>query len=172
MFKYMKQLFQSEFIQQHFFSKKNNAGFTLVELLVVITIISLLTVATISIFVRFRNNQAFSKDREMIVSVLRDARNQTLTSKDSSQYGVHVSASKITFFVGSVYSSGASSNKNFPLMSADTVLTANLTGGGSDIIFNRLSGETNQDGTVSMFSSSLAKTKIITIYKTGLIESQ
>lgn len=152
-------------------TKKFVFGFTLVEFLVVFSIMALVTMGTVGVFIALRNSQALSKDTEMVSGVLRQARSQTLTSQNASQYGAHISASKITLFAGDTYSAGSSSNQDFALTSSDIIVTAILSGGGNDVIFKRLSGETSQNGTIVLTSVSSANTKTISIYKTGLIES-
>ncbi len=154
-----------------FYFRKSGAGFTILELFIVLAIVTAIAFGSVSIFVNFRNQQALDKDTEMIVEILQQARSQTLTSQNASQYGVHITASKITLFTGSTYSSSDPSNKDFPLTPSDTILTITLSGGGSDVIFQRLSGVTNQNGTVVLSSVAAGKTKTIKIYKTGLIES-
>jgi prepilin-type N-terminal cleavage/methylation domain-containing protein len=146
-------------------------GFSLVELLVVVGILVLLTGIIMTTFVSFRKGQALDKDAELMVAVLRQARSQTLASKNLSQYGVHFASSKITIFTGTTYSAGAGGNYDFPLNATDTIITINLVGGGSDVVFKRLSGETSQNGTIVVSSPTTSRTRTITIYKTGLVDS-
>lgn len=146
-------------------------GFTLVEFLVAISIMLLVTGGAVGVFNNFRNSQGLHKDTELIVAVVRQARSQTLTSQNASQYGVHISTSKVTLFTGSTYSAVSASNQDFFLTTPDVITTITLTGGGNDIVFQRLSGETSQNGTLVVTSPATANTKTVTIYKTGLIES-
>ena len=147
------------------------SGFTILELAIVIAIMATLSAIIISTFISFRKNQALEKDTEIVVQVLEQARNQTLSSKNSSVYGVHFTAPKITLFKGSSYVANDSNNQDFVLSSTDTILTISLAGGGSDIVFNRLTGETTQNGTIVVSSPGLSRTKTVTIYKTGVVES-
>lgn len=150
---------------------KNSKGFTLVELLGAFSIMIILMAIVTGIFMNFRNSQSLGKDTEMTLSVLRQARSQTLTSQNGTNYGVHFGTTKITLFVGNTYSAGASTNIDFILTGSDTVMAITLVGGGSDIIFKRLSGETSQNGTIVLTSTITGSTKTVTVYKTGLIES-
>ncbi len=152
--------------------KKNKQGFNAIELLVVLSIIALIVVIVLNIFIHVRKNQALVKDTEIIVEVLNEARSLTLSSKDSTNYGVHIASDKVTFFTGGTYSAGNSTNVVYPLNTTDTILTISLSGGGSDVIFNRLTGETSQNGTVVVSSPGISQSKTVTIYKTGVIESQ
>ena len=152
--------------------RNNTSAFTIVELLIVLAILSLLVTLSLSTIVSFGKNQSLALDTQTVVSALRQARSQTLSSKGSLAYGVHFSAPKVTLYTGPTYTVGSSSNEAFLLSSTDTILTISLTGGGTDVLFNRLSGDTAQDGTIVISSPSLSETKIVTIYKTGLIQSQ
>ena len=147
-------------------------GFSLIELIATLSILFVLALIVMNTFVSFKKNEGLTMDTDTIVSVLRQARNQTLTSKNSSNYGVHITSTKVTLFTGSTYSSGNANNQDFVLSSNDTILTITLTGGGSDVIFNRLTGETSQNGTVVVSASGISGTKTVTIYKTGLVDSQ
>ncbi len=148
----------------------NQRGFSAGELIVVLGVMFLVAGIILSSFVTFRKNQALVMDTDTVVEVLRQARNQTLSSKDSSVYGVHFASTKITLFTGNAYSSGSGSNQDFVLSSTDTILTISLSGGGSDIVFQRLTGETAQNGTIKVSSSGSTASTTVTIYKTGLVE--
>ena len=147
-------------------------GFTLVELLVVVAIMSVVSMIIFNTFVTFKTNQALNMDTDTVVEVLRQARNQTLTSKNSSSYGVHFSSTKVTLFVGTSYIVGSPTNQDFILSSTDTILTISLAPSGSDVVFDRLTGETVNYGTVVVSSPGISKSKTVTIYKTGLMEYQ
>ncbi len=149
---------------------KQHQGFSIIEILIVLGIMAILTGITFSVFSSVKKAQALEKDRDSIIEVLRQARSQTLSSKNASQYGVHITSSQITLFTGTSYSVGNSSNQDFILQGSDTIVTISLTGGGSDVVFNRLTGETNQNGTITISSPSTSQTKTVTIYKTGLVE--
>ena len=153
-------------------SNRKANGFTLVELLIVLSILALLIGITLTTFISFRKSQSLALDVQTITSVLRQARNQTLSSKNASVYGVHFSQGVVTLFTGATYTVGAATNEDFNLSGADTIVTISLAGGGSDVVFIRLTGETVQNGTIVVSSPSTSQAKTVTIYKTGLIDSQ
>jgi prepilin-type N-terminal cleavage/methylation domain-containing protein len=144
-------------------------GFSLIELLIVLAIMGILTGIVLSTFQVYKKSQALDKDVETIVETLRQARSQTLSSQNASKYGVHITSTAITLFVGSTYSAGSASNQDFSLQVSDAVLSINLVGGGSDVVFNRLTGDTSQSGSVVISSASISRTKTVTIYSTGLV---
>lgn len=151
---------------------RNNLGFTILELFIVLGIIFLLVSLVLSGLIGFKKDQALQKDTELIIELLNQARNQTISSKNQSEYGVHFSQSTATIFKGTSYSAGSSDNQNYPLNSTDTIITISLNGGGTDVVFNRLSGETAQAGTVVLSSPGINQIKTVTIYGTGVIDSQ
>lgn len=147
-----------------------NLGFTILELLISLSVMAIVIVIVMTAFISFRKSHALVSDTDTVIEVLRQARNQTLSSKNSSVYGVHFAASKITLFAGGTYSSGSGTNQDFFLNATDTILTISLAGGGSDVVFQRLSGETAQNGTITISSPSTSQSKVVTIYKTGVVE--
>lgn len=145
-------------------------GFTLLEILIIVAIMAVLVGVTVATFVSFRNAQTLDRDTDAIVSALREARSQTLVSQNASVYGVHLASSTVTLFTGSSYSAGTASNVVTNLTSTNIISTLTLTGNGTDIVFKRLTGETDQDGTLVLKSSATNNARTVTVYKTGLIE--
>jgi len=147
-------------------------GFTLIEVLVAIAILAALVSAIFGAFLSFNRNQALQKDASKVVATLEEARQLTIFSKESSQYGVHFGTDEVVLFKGSTYSSSDPENTSTKLHSLVSVSATSLNGGGDEVIFQRLTGETSQDGTVTLVSShDSSETKVITIEKTGLIQS-
>ena len=153
-------------------NKTIKKGFTLSEVLVVLGMLSVISVVVFSIFITFRKSQSLDLDVETIVETLNQARSQTLSSYNGSVYGVHFIYPKIILFTGNTYSANDSLNKEILLNASNVTLTTSLVGGGSDVIFNRLTGSTAQSGTIVLSAPSISKTKTINIYSTGLIETQ
>jgi prepilin-type N-terminal cleavage/methylation domain-containing protein len=151
--------------------KLTRNGFSVIEIIIVIAIMSLLMGLAVSTFITYRKREAFNKDTETVTEILTQARAQTLQSKGGLQYGVHFATSQVTLFSGTAYATSTVSNSVYPLISTDLILNISLTGGGSDVIFKRLTGETDQNGTIVVDVPSLSQTKTVTIYKTGLIDS-
>ena len=109
---------------------------------------------------------------EDILSLIDEARGDTLSAKDGYSYGVHFESAKIVIFRGTVYSSSDSSNKTVDVDGAVDVYNVSLTGGGQDVLFQRLTGKTGQNGTVMIrLKSDNSKTKTITIEVSGIASS-
>jgi len=151
--------------------RENLRGFTLIEIIVVISIAMLVTVIAYTSFSNLNRSQALDKELLSVVSILNEARSLTLSSKNDSQYGVHFEVDKVVLFTGSVYTSGASTNISTNLNPAVSI-TAIALGGGSDVVFQRLSGNANQTGTVTLtLKASPGTSRTVTIFATGIIEA-
>ncbi len=149
---------------------RTHRAFSLIELVIVISIITLLAGLIMSGLSMYRKSEALNKDAEKIVGILNDAKSRTLASHNSSQYGVHFASTTITLFTGTTYTSSSATNLVYPLTASDIISNVSLTGGGLDIVFIRLTGETSQNGTITLSSPTTAKTRTVTIFKTGLIQ--
>lgn len=146
-------------------------GFTILEILIVVAILAIISAIIIGSFSMIQNNQALEKDVSAIIAYLDDAKSKTLASKDSNQYGVHFTASSISLFKGAAYNVSDPENLTYVLSDTVTLNPITLAGGGSDVIFTRLTGGTPHSGTITVSSTRTQKTKTITIYATGGVQT-
>lgn len=151
--------------------KKNDKGFSIAEIVVVVAILSLITATAIFSFGAFNTRQALDKDSLAVLATLNDARSRTLSSQNASQYGVHLEEFQVVLFVGGSYLAGDPQNEEVVLSGHTHISSFSLIGGGSDIIFSRLTGATSKSGTIVLaLRNDGAATKTITVYATGIIE--
>lgn len=154
-----------------YFSHKK--GYTLMEIVVVITIMMILLVLTIESFNKLGAIRALDTDTQGIVLELAKARSQTLASKDEMQYGIHFASSSVTRFQGPTYIAGSSSSTITYFNPSVMISAISLTGGATDLVFDRLTGKTSNSGTITVtLSGKLSSTKTITVYSTGIAEIQ
>lgn len=153
---------------------KYNRGVSFFEFIIVVAIMGIILAVSIPSFASFRNRQVVRNTAEELVSLLNDARNDTLLSKSSNYYSVHIENSRAVLFTGGTFDTNALTNR---VITFDTLVTApslniSLNGGGVDVKFDRLTGDTSQYGTiqVSLISDSTIK-KIITINKLGVVSA-
>ena len=118
-----------------------NPGFTLLEILIVIGIISLLAAIILWSFAAFRNDKLLDGAAEDVLSLLHEAQTRTLSSDGATRYGVYFESGKITL---------VPDNKEALLHNSLTISAISLAGGEATIMFNRLTGGTDQDGTVTV----------------------
>ena len=110
-------------------------GFTLLELLLVISGIVIIAVFTMPIGINFYNAQSFDETASGILSNLRRAQNQAFFQKNDSDYGVKFLANSYVFFRGSSYALRATSDDEiFYLPSGISIA------GDDEIVFKKFTG--------------------------------
>lgn len=146
-------------------------GFTLIEILVVITILVTLSAISVTVFSKFSTSRVLVGSVQTVLSILDEARTLTLASKDGYQYGVHFETAKVVLFKGTIYSSSDPDNDVMVLHTAVEISNITLTGSGSDVVFSRLTGTTGQNGTVRLsLVSDSTSSSTINIQTTGIAE--
>lgn len=150
-----------------------NKGITLLEVLIIIAIVGIVSSIAFVNLSQFHNEQALKNTTIDIVSLLNKARQKTLSSINSTNYSVHFDTNKAVLFTGSIYSSINTTNEINNFSSAVIIPTVGglNIGGGNDVTFERLTGDTIGGTIIVRLSSDVTKQKIITIYKTGVISS-
>lgn len=146
-------------------------GFSLIELLLVVAILGMITLISFASFPGFNSRQALDKDTYLVKATIEEARSLTLAGKNDNSYGVHFTDNSVTVFSGPTYSTSSSDNEVSLLNAKVRIATTTFAGGGSDIVFERLTGNTAQNGTVQLtLRSDTQSSTTVTIYKTGLVE--
>ncbi|MFH1462511.1 MAG: prepilin-type N-terminal cleavage/methylation domain-containing protein [bacterium] len=150
------------FTHAPFSLEKNGAGFTLVELLLVLGILALLMVVSLPLAADFYNNQQFDAQEQGIVQALRRAQSKAMAQELDSQFGVYIAFNQYILFKGSSYEGrDANFDETFDLPGSFQV------SGLSEIVFDKLTGATSDTGTVTLTINN--KTEIININEMGRI---
>ncbi|TAK57472.1 prepilin-type N-terminal cleavage/methylation domain-containing protein [Patescibacteria group bacterium] len=151
----------------------SSRGFSLVEIILTLGILAIVSAIVLSSFSNGTDTEALLRNTEAVAAVFAEARSLTTSAKNASNYGVHLASTGPTLFKGTSYSSGIPSNIPLLVNSRVSITDISLTGGGSDVVFDKLTGNTSQNGSfrVTLVSNS-SKYKTITVYKTGLVEIQ
>ncbi len=152
-------------------SSRLESGFTFLEIVLVIAILGLaITVVSLS-FSKLESSQVLDKSSLSVVSVLSEARSATLSALDDSQYGVYFQDDQMVLFKGGSYATSTQGNATTTLHSLVGIRNISLSGGGSVVVFKRLTGSTDQSGTLDVYlRSDPSRYKRISIGGTGVIE--
>ncbi len=132
----------------------HDKGFTIIELMVVITILVILLAMSVASVVLLVKNPPVNNASEEVINALKLAQNRTLSSEGNSQYGVYFNTTadphQYTIFKGSSYASRTSSfDQTYPLSNTIEFYAINL-GGGNEVVFNRITGTTQNPGDISL----------------------
>lgn len=150
-----------------------NNGFTMLEALIALAILALLVTIILISLPRLNSRQALEKSVDTVVSVLDDARSRTLASIGGEQYGVYIDTSRVILFKGASYSSSNPDNAVVPLNNLVATRSIALNGGGSEVVFERLTGNTGEYGTLEVYLlASTTEFRTITINLTGVVEAE
>ena len=153
--------------------KIQNLGFSLIEMIVVIAIGAVLVVAVIISFSSFRNSKIVDISADQILSVINEARVKTVSSEDYSRFGVRLEAGRVVLFKGDIFTEPSSSNVQTTLSSLVEISNISLNGGGADIVFQKLTGKTNNYGSWRVrLKSDNNKYKTISVKSTGIANIQ
>ncbi len=152
-----------------------NRGFSMVEVTVVILIFSILAALSFATYVSFSDYQSIDKDADVVVSLVQQARNQTINSKNNSSYGIKFASSSVTLFTGRGYATTSPANSVYNLSSKVKLSSISLTGGTTTIYFMPITGKPSATGTISLVlktGNGTSTNKTLLLYGSGLVEIQ
>ena len=156
-----------------FFKKKGRgSGFTLIEITLVIAIITMMAGLVLGPLSQFRAQKTLDAAVEEVFAAFSRAQIDTISSLHDSQYGVHLEADKIVYFVGTTYDSSATTNSAYELNTAIEIGSISLNPGPGrvDVVFERLSGGTSNFGTFEIrVKSDVTRRIIVTVNGTGAV---
>ena len=148
---------------------KFSAGFTLLEIVVSIAILILIASAASVSFSNSRNIRELTTASQNVLSILRTAQSKTLAGEEASPWGVHIEQTQVVLFRGVSYA-GAGFTEAYPLPATIEIANISLAGSGSDIIFKRIEGTTDETGTFELrVKSDTTKTFSVTVEGSGKV---
>ena len=145
-------------------------GFSLVEFIGIFAVTLITTAIVVGGFLGFKRGSELTLAKEHTLSQLREAKTRTLAARDNAAWGAHVETDRIILFK-EIYSAGALENETIILPASAEISAIALAGGGNDAIFKRLTGETDQYGTITIrLKAEPTKIQTIVIQQSGLFQ--
>lgn len=152
---------------------KKQKGFSLIETIAAIAIGAILTAAIVVSFSSFRNSKIVDVSANQILSVINEARVKAVSSEDYSRFGVHLEANRIVLFKGDVFTEPSPSNVQTILSPLVEISNISLSGGGADVVFQKLTGKTSNYGSARVrLKSDNNKYKTISVKPAGIANIQ
>ena len=104
-----------------------------------------------------------------IESALKLAQSKTLSSLNQTNYGIHLEADSYVSFIGGTYNPADINNVTFNISENLEIYNISFNGGDSEIIFKRLTGKTDQYGSLNLRIKNTSQEKILNIESSGTI---
>lgn len=142
----------------------NDRGFSLIEVLMSVAIMSVLAGLSLPIYQSFQNRNDLDITAEATANALRRAQAYARSVKGDSQWGVGVQSSAITLFKGATFASRDTAYD-------ETIALANISVSGlSEVLFSKMSGAPNIVGTDSITLTSMNNdVRTVTINAKGMV---
>lgn len=142
----------------------NERGFSLIEMLLSVAIISLLVGLSMPVYQSFQQRNDLDLTTQSVAEMLRRAQTYARGVKSDSPWGVRVSAGSAVLFKGTSY---ATRDTNFD--EATTLSPALSVSGLSDIHFSKLTAIPSTTGSVTLTDNTINETRTITINAKGMV---
>lgn len=123
-------------------------GYTLIETLVTVLVMLVLVMFGLISFAAFHKQTALDIAVQQLISNIQLVRSKSVGSEFQEQYGIHFAADSYVLFQGAAYNPSHPSNKTVII---DPLEFHSISlGGGSDVVFDRVTGTTQNTGTVGI----------------------
>ena len=163
---------------KNMFFLKINKGFTLVELIVVISLLSILLSFGGITLLRSESSSTITSTTDTIIADLRNQQIKAMVGNTegrstASEYGIHFDSNQYVLFHGLTYTPSDSTNRVIEIANALTFDNILLPCG--NIIFSRISGEMSEYSqgadSIRLFHTTSKQQKTITFNRYGVIIS-
>lgn len=141
----------------------NSRGFTLIEVLLSVSILSIIAGLSIPVYQSFLVRNDLSNTTETVASSLRRANTYARGVKDDSLWGIKVQSAMITVFKGADYSSRDTAYDE--TVSLPSTITAS---GMDEVMFAKLSGAPSAVGTITLKTTN-NDSRTVTINAKGMV---
>ena len=143
----------------------------MIEILIVVGIMGLILGIISFSFASQTSTRSVEGEALAVLTSLDQARALAMNGRNNTDYGIHFATSTKTLFIGNIYDAASTTNQVENVAAGVQIVDISLNGGGSTVVFDRLTGRTSDYGTIKVQSSSdINASTTITIYQTGLNE--
>lgn len=143
--------------------KRAQAGFSLIEVLLSVVIISVLTGLSLPVFNSFQTRSDLDMTAQQIASALRRGQVYSRGNSGNSQWGVHVTSTDVTLFKGATYAGRDTAYDEATAVPANISTTIP-----SDIMFSVPAGTPTASASMTL-TSNTNETRTITINAKGMV---
>ena len=148
----------------------NRTGFTILEILLVVGMIVLLVAVSVPALGGWAARSQLSNFPLQAIDSLRRAEARATSGSGNSDHGVHFESGQFVLFEGSTYSAVDPDNQVVSLPANMTISAISLTGGGADVIFEKPTGETATDGTITFEYTPDGTSITVSVNELGLAQ--
>ena len=135
-------------------------GFTLLEALLSVAIITILAGMSVPLYIRFQQMQDLDAATQKLVGDLRQAALYSRNGYRDSVWSVHIASGSITLFMGGTYS-----GHNTAYDETDAISSAISLSGSSDVTFGKLYGQpTGDTASITLSRANISKTVTVNTY--------
>ncbi|OGZ08681.1 MAG: hypothetical protein A3D65_01215 [Candidatus Lloydbacteria bacterium RIFCSPHIGHO2_02_FULL_50_13] len=144
-------------------------GVTLIEVFVAVSISILVLVLSVYALLSFWEKRTVDAEVENVLSLLSRSRVDTIASRNNAVYGVHIESDRMVFYIGPNYDSATTTNMTVMINPALEITNIALSGGGTNVLYKRWSGGTDQSGTFELrFKENTEVSTTIVVGGTGV----
>ncbi len=145
-----------------------NLGFTLIEILVSLSILVIIAGIAVTAFQDFARFQRYEQSVAELTSLIEESRTDARSAVDELNHGVKIFSSSLVQFTGSSYVGGSPSNITTNFNSV--TLIPDFPGGVSEIVFSQLTAIPSATGTIDIVNPDIPATTTIAITAAGVIQ--
>lgn len=148
---------------------KASSGFTALELLIVIAIMAILLAVIVPSFLNFRRSSLLNTETQQLVTMINRARLLSVSSKNDDRFGIHLEAGKVVLFQGATYATSSPTNEVHAFDPALTLSSVAINGGGSELLFEKVTGATSQNATTTLLVTGTTASTTVLVLPTGVV---
>lgn len=134
----------------------NQAGFTIIELLLVISIVTIIGTFSVVFFSRFLTQNAVANAQDQLIGELRKAQMYAMMGRQNGNWGVRFGSNKITLFQGNSYATRTTAlDETFSENSNISI------SGFTEVVFTKTTGLPSTTGTYAITGNDTSKQVVI-----------